>query len=28
MDFLRVGQLLREELGWENTYPAKPDSYT
>jgi hypothetical protein len=24
IDWLRIGQLLREELGWQNTYPAQP----
>jgi hypothetical protein len=28
MDFLRVGELLRQELGWEDTYPARPKSYS
>lgn len=28
MDYLRVGELLRQELGWEDTYPARPQGYT
>lgn len=25
MDWVRFGQLLRHELGWDDTYPAYPD---
>jgi hypothetical protein len=25
MDFLRVGELLRKEVGWEDSYPARPE---
>ena len=25
MDWVRFGQLLRHELGWDDTYPAFPD---
>lgn len=25
VDWVRFGQLLRHELGWDNTYPAYPD---
>jgi hypothetical protein len=27
MDFLRVGELLRKEVGWEDSYPARPNTY-
>jgi hypothetical protein len=26
-DLLRLGELLREALGWEETYPARPPGY-
>jgi hypothetical protein len=25
MDWVRFGQLLRHEIGWDDTYPAYPD---
>lgn len=25
IDWVRFGQLLRDELGWEDSYPACPD---
>lgn len=25
MDWVRMGQLLRRELGWDDSYPALPD---
>lgn len=25
IDWVRLGQLLRHELGWDDTYPAMPD---